>query len=184
MPPSSLSSSPSSSLVAGRPTPKLERVTILSAEPSFPVGIEAQYNPSQIQLDESASWTPDASRKDGVPQLEFTGNAARTLSVELFFDGLERRLDVKKAFVDPLGQLIRVMDPDGDEEHKRPPLVALAWSSGLPAFRGVIVSLSTKLTMFLADGTPVRATCSIKIMEATREALDRRAANRVAAPRR
>lgn len=181
---SSPRSSSSSSSSGGRAMPKLERVTIASLEPDFKVGIEAQYNPAQIQLEESANWSPDPSRKDGVPQLEFTGNAARTLSVELFFDGLEDRRDVKAAFVDPLGRLVRVMDPDGDEARKRPPQVALAWSTGLPAFRGVIVSLSTKLTMFLPDGTPVRATCSIKMMEATRDSFDRRPTNRVAAPRR
>lgn len=163
---------------------RLERVTIASLEADFPVGIEAQYNPAQIQLEESASWSPDPSRKDGVPQLEFTGNAARTLSVELFFDGYEQQLDVKRAFVDPLGRLLRVMDPDGDEDRKRPPQVALAWSTGLPPFRGVLVSLSTKLTMFLPDGTPVRATCALKLMEATRDSFDRRPVNRVAAPRR
>jgi hypothetical protein len=181
MPVSSLSAATASA----RSASTLQRATIASIEGDFQHGLEVQYNPAQIQLEESASWTPDASRKDVTPALEFTGNASRTLSVELFFDGYEQRLDVKAAFVDPLGRLLQIKDPDGDEDRKRPPLIAFVWGSGRPAFVGVLASLSTKLTMFLPDGTPVRATCAVRILEATRASLERRRpANRVAAPRR
>lgn len=39
---------------------------------------------------------------------------------------------------------------------------------GLPAFEGVIESIGTKYTMFLSNGTPVRATVSLKVKEASR----------------
>ena len=39
----------------------------------------------------------------------------------------------------------------------------------MPVFEGVIASLTTKLTMFMPSGLPVRATCGVKIMEAARK---------------
>lgn len=165
-------------------TANLARVTIVSVDPRFPLEVEAQFNPSQIQLEDSASWSAGKESKGDVPALEFTGNASRTLSVELFFDGLEEQRDVQKEFVEPLVSLSRVMDPREkyDEEVMRPPLVAFAWGPVMPTFRGVIQSVSTKLTMFLADGTPVRATCALKLMEASVESFQKRPQNRVAPP--
>ena len=51
------------------------------------------------------------------------------------------------------------------DEEKRPPLVLLEWGE-FPRFKGVIESLSTEYTMFLPDGTPVRAICTITMKEA------------------
>jgi hypothetical protein len=46
--------------------------------------------------------------------------------------------------------------------------VVVKWPGGkLPEFQGVIESVSTNYTMFLPDGTPVRATCRVAIREAS-----------------
>lgn len=130
------------------------------------VEVVAQYNPAQIQIDEGAGWSPSANNKSDLPHLEYTKSQPRTLTVELFFDGYETRQNVQRDYVAKLSLLRRVMKPSGDEEAKRPPIVELRWAAGLESFRGVVESLSTKLTMFLPDGTPVRATCSLKLTEA------------------
>jgi hypothetical protein len=44
----------------------------------------------------------------------------------------------------------------------------LSWGSNFPSFMGVIESLSTRYTMFFRDGTPCRATCSIKMKQANK----------------
>jgi hypothetical protein len=59
-----------------------------------------------------------------------------------------------------------VQDADGPEDKKRPPKVGVKWGK-LPEFQGVIESVSTKYTMFLPDGTPVRATCHVTVREAS-----------------
>ena len=90
------------------------------------------------------------------------------MSFELMFDGFETGTNVHTAFVDNLVKLALVQDPSGAEEKKRPPKVGVKWGSGkLPEFEGVIESVSTKYTMFLPDGTPVRATCHVTIREAS-----------------
>jgi len=53
-----------------------------------------------------------------------------------------------------------------DEKMRRPPMCIFVWSKVFPAFKGVITQLSTKYTMFLPDGTPVRATVSLQMKQA------------------
>ena len=42
----------------------------------------------------------------------------------------------------------------------------VTWGSTLKGFKCVIESLSTKYTMFDGAGTPLRATCTVKLKEA------------------
>jgi hypothetical protein len=48
-----------------------------------------------------------------------------------------------------------------DKQKFRPPTILFIW--GRFTFKGVVESLSQKYTMFLSDGTPVRAECALKI---------------------
>lgn len=156
-----------------RPTPttstRLEKIVIGSLDDAN-VGVEAQYNPRELTIDKAVPWTEHKVTKKDDPDLEFTGGGARTMSLELTFDGFETGQSVETS-VDALMTMAQVRDPDAtDAEQLRPHRVAVVWGSRekTPAFRGVIESLSTKYTMFLPDGTPARAVCSIKIKEAQR----------------
>ncbi len=167
----------------------LEKLTLVNLDRSGQV--VAQYNPKEFQLDKAASWSPTASRGDQ-PELTFQGSNPRTLQLELFFDTYETGEDVHARYVGPLQELALVMPPNpatgrSDEADKRPPRVAVIWGGGgpggpagghrLPRFIGVVESVAAKYTMFLPDGTAVRATCAIKLLEADR------ASFRVGAPR-
>ncbi len=138
------------------------------------VALTAQYNPKEIQIEKSVTWTPSASSKNDRPDLEFASVGARTLSMELLFDTYEDQsasgaVDVAAKYVSKLMQLISVIDHDGVEAHRRPSVVQVRWDGGEhPIFEGVLQSVSTKYTMFAPCGRPVRATCTVKLMEATR----------------
>lgn len=157
-----------------RPTPsaptRLEKIVIGSLDDPH-VGVEAQYNPRELTIDKAVPWTEHKVTKKDDPDLEFTGGGARTMSLELTFDGFESGQSVEDS-VDALTAMAQVRQPDAhDAELLRPHRVAVVWGSRetkTPAFRGVIESLSTKFTMFLPDGTPARAVCTIKIKEAQR----------------
>jgi hypothetical protein len=130
--------------------------------------IVAQYNPKEVSIDKAVTWSPAQHAKGNAPALEFTAGTGRSLSIELTFDGFEDGTDVHKTYVDPLVSLTLVKNPDGSkDDDKRPPKVMLVWGEKkLPKFVGVIESVNTKYTMFKADGTPVRATCTVKMKEA------------------
>lgn len=131
------------------------------------VTVTAQYNPKELGVDKSVPWQKAPTSTGDQPELTFTSAEGRSMSLELFFDTYEKGTDVHGAHVAALLQLAMVMDPNGSEDKKRPTRVKVVWG-GLPAFEGVIESIGTKYTMFLPSGTPVRATCSVKIKEASR----------------
>jgi hypothetical protein len=158
------------------PHPPLAKVSLtdLDRQPLVPA-LHAQYNPKELQVDRTASWTPTPTGAGNHPELTFASTNARTLALELFYDTFEDGFDVHATHVQKLVKLMDVMEPESrDEDKKRPPRVMLCWGDKLPPFIGVIESVTTKYTMFLPDGTPVRATCSVKLIEASRESWKKR----------
>jgi hypothetical protein len=143
--------------------------------------VTAQYNPKELQVDKSIPWSKvnqanqsnnpkqaGSSAQKGI-HLEFTGAEGRSMSVELLFDGYESNTpDDVAGNISKLEQMASVIDPDSaDENKRRPHLCVVTWGQrGLPSFRCVIESLSTKYTMFSSDGAPLRATCTVKLKEA------------------
>jgi hypothetical protein len=63
--------------------------------------------------------------------------------------------------------LLTIVEPSGEPGRR----VMVVWSGGLPEFMGVIESVSTKYTMFLPSGTPVRATASVRVKEADKASM-------------
>ena len=52
--------------------------------------------------------------------------------------------------------------PEVDSGLQRPPVCVFTWGRG-SSFQGVVEGVAVGYTMFLPDGTPVRATCSFRI---------------------
>ena len=134
--------------------------------------VDAQYNPKELQIDKSVPWQKKSqankSSDTGI-QLEFTGAEGRSMTVELLFDNYEKgKGDPIIDAVSKLEEMASVIDPEAtDENQRRPHLCVVTWGDkGLPSFRCVIESVTTKYTMFASDGTPLRATCTVKLKEA------------------
>ena len=119
--------------------------------------------PTSVTTDKSVSWNKSKSSQGDEPTLEFTDGTPKSLSVELMFDGFETRDNVREKYVVPLENLTLV-----DQSLERPRMVKVVWDgNGLPEFKGVVESVSTKYTMFLPDGTPVRCTTNITMKAAS-----------------
>ncbi|TMQ16007.1 MAG: hypothetical protein E6J90_24505 [Deltaproteobacteria bacterium] len=131
--------------------------------------VDAQYNPKELQIDKSVPWQKKSqankSTETGI-QLEFTGAEGRTMSLELLFDGYEKKQSVAPQ-VEMLNTMASVWKPGSDKEtERRPHLCVVKWGATIPKFTCVIESLSTKYTMFSDAGVPLRATCTVKLKEA------------------
>ena len=129
--------------------------------------VEAQFNPKELSMDKQVPWQKHEQSRGDAPKMEFTGAQPSKLSVELFFDGYEEKLNVYQAFVSRLEYLTTVRDMGDDD--LRPHRCMFVWgheTKGFPRFDGVIESMSTKYTMFLHDGTPCRATVTLKLTRA------------------
>lgn len=119
--------------------------------------IEALFNPKEYAISKSVPWNPQATAGLDAPEMQFTTGQGESLDLELFFDTYESGSSARN-HTQSLHQLAMI-DPD----LHRPPQVLVTW--GQLSFRGVVESINHRFTMFLEDGTPVRATCKLTLRE-------------------
>lgn len=136
------------------------------------LGVEAQYNPKELQIDKSVPWQKHNKQNANGLQLEFTGAEGRTMSVELLFDGYEENESIHGQ-VATLERLATVREPNSSQdEMRRPHHCVVVWGTvmggGDNKFQCVIEQISTKYTMFSEEGAPLRATVTVKLKEAER----------------
>jgi hypothetical protein len=123
--------------------------------------LEAQVNPSEIELDRALVWGQQP--KKGPADLEFERVEPAQMAFELVFDGAKTSASVQPQ-LDKLRELGSV-----DAVLHRPPKVRVSWGSVagvMPTFDGVIESVAVRYTMFAESGVPLRATADVKLREA------------------
>ena len=139
---------------------ELERLIITSERGGAPV--VALFNPNEISRSRSLQWNEPRRSLQGGGQDEgrakFRYVEAETLAIELFFDTYESRSDVR-FHTDLVADLAEV-----DTELHRPPMCHLQWGA-FDIFSGVLSTMTQRFSMFLEDGTPVRATLSCGFLE-------------------
>lgn len=127
--------------------------------------VSGTYNPKEVQIDKSVPWSKHKDSKSDNPHLEFTGAEPMSMSFEMMFDAVEQNGSIQQT-VTTLLDMARII-----ESQKRPHQVKVLWGSSgtdfLPEFVGVIESVSTKYQMFSKEGKPMRATCNIKLKQAS-----------------
>lgn len=149
---------------------------VLQWKPSFDV----LFNPGELHFTRKVEWDAKEQATKGFKgasrNLEFVKSVPERLQLTLFFDTYEPRsrgADLRNLLVptnpfgadapgaydvrthtDRVANLAKVR-----KELHRPPRCELSWG-GAQLFFGVLTRLDVKLTMFLPDGTPVRATAA------------------------
>jgi LysM repeat protein len=149
--------------------------------------IEALFNPDQLTASRSARWEAEAvaghgGADGGAPGLEFHSVEPVSLDLSLFFDTYERRPDTvgwARATLPPVpGGVVSLRTATDVREHTariadlaridpelhRPPVCRLRWGR-FDLLDAVLTELTETYTMFLEDGTPVRATLSCRFLE-------------------
>lgn len=127
--------------------------------------ITFQFNPKEVTIQKSAKWErkPAAgAKKAGPPQ--FTGSDPCKLTLEMFFDATGTHDASVVATVEKLFSCCVPTDKSAGNAKPTPPLVALHWGQ-ITSFAAFITSVSAKYTLFGADGTPIRALCSVSLEE-------------------
>jgi hypothetical protein len=158
------------------------------------VAVEALFNPAEISRSRSVSWQQPSRWSFGsnaapdVVRQQFIAVEPETLSLSLFFDSYESHDD---AGVDgfslsrTVSTLVQTGSPFAtgaasdvtkltakvvrlaaiDTELHRPPICRLSWGRFKDIFTGVLTSLDQQFTLFLPNGTPVRATLNCTFTE-------------------
>jgi|KBSMisStaDraftv2_1062788.scaffolds.fasta_scaffold06341_8 hypothetical protein len=130
---------------------------VVSIQPEGKSAFNVLFNPTQYGIDKSNQIAEAAVPGLSAPILQFVHGNTRTLSMELFFDTYEERSDVR-THTDKVYDLLNI-----DASTHVPPICRVAW--GDFNFRGVLDHVSGKFTLFLANGTPARATLSVTFKE-------------------
>jgi hypothetical protein len=127
-----------------------QRITIA---PEGQDSFQALFNPAEYSVDKGNTIAQAAIPGLEAPILQYVHGNMQTLTMELFFDTYEEGRDVTEA-TDKIYDLLYL-----DPSTHAPPICELRW--GTFHFRGVLDHVSGKFTLFLADGTPVRATLNV-----------------------
>jgi nucleoid-associated protein YgaU len=128
--------------------------------------IDVCFNPKEYSLAKTVAWDTEKAFSDA-PQPEFTKPAPMTLTVTLQFDTYEERCSVRDKYTKKIETLGNMRGPltekasKADKEKASPPVILFVW--GRFTFKGVITQIGSKYTMFLADGTPVRAEIALTL---------------------
>lgn len=128
------------------------RLSIASDDAS--IAVTAHYNPSELAVGKTLPWStkneqndPKASTRSSQDSHEYKGTPARTMALELLFDGYEDGRSVEP-IIDLLEVLSTVRDPESpNEELRRPHCCVVVFGEG-------------------RDGTPLRAVVNLDLEEA------------------
>jgi nucleoid-associated protein YgaU len=150
--------------------PTKARIKILEGEGGE---IECLFNPKEYTIQKSVQWNKPQNAGKNTSKLEFNAGSPATMQVELFFDTFERPdgdRDVSK-YTKKIFDLMKVDDSLKDKKSKkaRPPKVLFMWGTSPNeakfTFQSVVQSVSAKYTLFLSNGTPVRATLNVTLLQ-------------------
>ncbi len=135
----------------------LERASIEYSVKGKREAVEVLFNPSEYRLNKSNVFSEVAVPGLQSPPIQFIRGNARTLSMQLFFDTYEKGEDVR-AHTEKVTRLLEIQN-----ELHAPPICTFVWG-GL-TFNGVLERADLRFTLFLPDGTPVRATADVSFKE-------------------
>jgi nucleoid-associated protein YgaU len=140
--------------------PQLAKATITNTHTGDQIPV--MYNPEEFTLDQGNTFAEVAIPGLDAPPTQYVRGKLRTLSMELLFDTYERvpHEDVRRH----TGRIIQLLDTLPLTH--APPI--LLFAMGQFAFQCVLVDAGQRFTMFLRDGTPVRATLTVRFQEYTR----------------
>ncbi|MBE9079830.1 hypothetical protein IQ241_21460 [Romeria aff. gracilis LEGE 07310] len=124
--------------------------------------IEFMFNPTELSFSRSMNLNSSGGARtdDGIPKVSFGSPEPYSVTVGgLVFDTYETGENVIDKYIESFRQAVEFLDSE-----ERPPMYLLTWGKQ-EYLRCFVQSLSYKLTMFLPDGTPVRATVDITLQE-------------------
>lgn len=119
--------------------------------------IPVMFNPAEYTLETGNSFAEIGIPGLSSPPIQFVRGNLKTLRMELFFDTYEQQADVR-TFTSKITSLL-----EKNLDLQAPPILIFSW--GQLNFQCVLDSASQRFTMFLSDGTPVRATLNVNFKE-------------------
>ncbi len=130
--------------------------------------IKILYYPTEYTVEKSNSFSEVNVPGLETPYIQYLKGNSGSISLEVFYDTYNERSDVRE-YTQELSDLLKI-----DPTLHAPPPLSFLW--GMPSkepFNCVLEKVSAKYTMFLSDGTPVRARLNITLKEFKRKTNER-----------
>jgi hypothetical protein len=124
--------------------------------------IEFMFNPTELDFSRSVNLNRSngARTDEGLPKISFGSPEPYKLTLSnLLFDTYETGKNVYTEYISRFRQSVEFL-----QNKERPPIYLFTWGSQ-EYLRCFVQSLSYKLTLFLPDGTPVRAIVNLTLEE-------------------
>lgn len=122
------------------------------------------FNPNEISFKRTSSVTEDRGARTeelGIPKVSFAHPNATVVNISnIIIDVYER--ESKRDVGEEIKKLTRTVKFIKSQD--RPPIYIFSWGK-INFLKCFVESIDYKLTMFLEDGTPVRATASITLKQ-------------------
>jgi len=119
--------------------------------------VPVMFNPTDYTVERGNQYQSTKILGLSTPLTQFVSGEGESLSMDLFFDTYEEGKDVRE-HTSPITNLLAI-----DSELHAPPRCIFTW--GRFSFKATLEKVTSKFTMFLGDGTPVRATLSVSFKE-------------------
>lgn len=127
------------------------------------------FNPTQIGYTKGVKWVTKEIPEDDSGMKYSSGGEAPTFRIELFFDSTDTGKDVRDAYTDKLEKLTYIVHKDSStKKPSQPPVCRFIWGR-FQSFLAIVPSVTLSFQMFLADGTPVRASADVEFREYVHE---------------
>jgi Contractile injection system tube protein len=129
-----------------------------------PQDIQLMFNPEELTFTRAVKWEAGKGTEGSalLPKINFSGVEPYKLTLkQILFDTYES----KESVMGEINNIRKGVEKCEKTKEKRPPVYLLTWGASNQYFYCVITSLTYKLSMFLADGTPVRALVDIALQE-------------------
>jgi nucleoid-associated protein YgaU len=129
--------------------------------------LDCWFNPTEYSIAKTSKWTAKDVPGASMPPVEYGGGQPRTLTLDLLFDDSDSGTGDVRGVVDELFKLVEIDESLSSNTAKnsgRPPMVTFGWGKA-STFKAAVTSLTVKYTLFRADGTPVRATANLSLIQ-------------------
>jgi hypothetical protein len=129
--------------------------------------IDCLFNPAELTISKSNSWTPVKGKGRNTPQLRFQEGQSGSMTMSLTLDTTADGSDVTR-HTNALLELMRVdtglAGSDSQRNRARPPWVQFHWGD-LHSFKAIVERLQIKFTYFASTGVPLRAKADLTLKQ-------------------
>ncbi len=127
-----------------------------------PQDIEFMFNPTELAFSRQVYWNSERGNRSTtlLPKVNFSGVEPYTFTLQnLLFDTYEKKTSVLTEHINNIKEGVTATATT----ITRPPVYILTWHDTY--FHCVMTNLNYRLTLFLPDGTPVKAIVDISLQE-------------------